>query len=62
MVTCATDMDAITSPFAIWNLIFVLYNLGQNNSGIDKNHFINMTLFLAPVSIKNLNEVPLTDA
>ncbi len=62
MVMCATPMDAITTPFVTWNLIFVLYNLGRNNSGIDKNHFIDMTLLIAPVSIKNLKEVPLTDA
>ncbi len=62
MVTCATPMDAITSPFVTWNLIFVFYNLGQSNSGIDKNRFIDMTLLPTPVSITNLKEVPLTDA
>ncbi len=54
-------MDANTSPFATWNLMFVLYNCGQNNSGMDMKHFIDMTLLLAPVSIRNLKEVPLTD-
>ncbi len=55
-------MNAITSSFATWNLIFILDKLGRNNSRIDKNRFIDMTLLQAPVSIKNLKEVPLTDA
>ncbi len=55
-------MEDITSPFATWNLILVLYNCGQNNSGIDMNCLEDMTLLLAPVSIRNLKEVPLTDA
>ncbi len=55
-------MYANTSLFATWNFILVLYNVGQNNSGIVKNGFIDMTLLLAPVFIMNLKEVPLTDA
>ncbi len=62
MVTCATPMDGNTSLFATWNLMFVFYYCGRNNSGIDLKHFIDMTLLLAPVSIRNLNLVLLIDA
>ncbi len=62
MVTWSIPIDAVTSPFVTWNLSFVLYNVGRNNSGIVKNRFIDMTLLLSPVSIKNLKDVPLTDA
>ncbi len=62
MVTCDTQMDGNTSPFATWNLILVLCSCGRNNSGIDLKLFIDITLLLAPVSIRNLNLFPLTDA
>ncbi len=55
-------MEDNTSLFATWDLILVLYICCQNNSGIDMNRFEDMTLLLAPVSIRNLKEVPLTDA
>ncbi len=55
-------MEDNTSPFATWNFILILYNFDRNNSGVDMNRFKDMTLLLAPVSIRNLKEVPLTDA
>ncbi len=62
MVTSATPMDGNAFPFATWNLIIVLCSCGRNNSGIELKLSIDMTLLLAPVSIRNLNLVPLTDA
>ncbi len=42
--------------------ILCLYCTIVVETSLDLKHFIDITLLLAPVSIRNLNLVPLTDA